>query len=78
MWNGVTRKRPIMVNGGKNRIWSAALLVSLTAVRDIGVAQAASPTFSEAPPISTDGRQTPTAVTADIDRDGDQDIVSAE
>ena len=36
------------------------------------------PVFSEAPPISTSGGQTITAVAADIDGDGDQDIVSAE
>jgi hypothetical protein len=36
------------------------------------------PVFSEAPPISTSGGQTITALAADIDGDGDQDIVSAE
>ena len=36
------------------------------------------PTFSEVPPISTSGGQTITAIAADIDRDGDQDVVSAE
>jgi hypothetical protein len=35
-------------------------------------------TFSDAPPISTSGGQTPGAVTADIGGDGDQDIIAAE
>lgn len=55
--------------------------LAMTANKGLGDAlksDMSDPTFSEAPPISTSGIQTPTAVAADIDGDGDQDIVSAE
>src|SRR3989454_368179 len=55
--------------------------LAMTANRGLGDAvRAPAPdgTFSDAPPISTSGLQTPTAIAADVDGDGDQDIVAAE
>jgi len=55
--------------------------LAMTANRGLGDAvRAPAPdgTFSAAPPISTSGLQTPTAIAADVDGDGDQDIVAAE